>query len=148
MQSAKPGRLSGNRGRKDERTASGFPDGCEDDSMLATDPDIMISTTDVLPGFRVKKYVGVVWASSARGLDAMREINAMLKSMSGGELPAFRKLLNDGRHAVLHELATTARARGANAVIGMRLESTSIVGGTLEVYAYGTAVVVEKEAKK
>ena len=113
--------------------------------MQSTEHDVLISSTDSLPGFRVEKYVGLVWASSARCLDSASEVGAMLKSLTGGELPAFRKLLNEGRHAVVHELAQNAKARGANAVIGVRLESTAIVQGTLDVYAYGTAVVVKKE---
>ncbi len=116
--------------------------------MQATDPDVLISTTCEVPGFKTKKYVGVVWASSARTLDTASEIGAMIRSIGGGDLPAFRKMLNEARHSVLHELAATAKARGANAVVGMKLESSSIVGGTLDVYAYGTAVVVEKETKK
>jgi uncharacterized protein YbjQ (UPF0145 family) len=116
--------------------------------MQATDPDVLISTTDEVPGFKTRKYIGIVWASSARSLDSFSEIGAMVRSIGGGDLPAFRKLLNEGRHAVLHELAGIAKARGANAIVGVRLESASIVGGTLDVYAYGTAVVVEKESAR
>jgi len=115
--------------------------------MQATDPDVLISTTDEIPGFSTKKYVGVVWASSARTLDTASELGAMLKSIGGGDLPAFRRMLNEARHSVIHELSATAKARGANAIVGMRMESASIVGGTIDVYAYGTAVVAEKEGK-
>jgi uncharacterized protein YbjQ (UPF0145 family) len=116
--------------------------------MQATDPDVLISTTEGIPGFATKKYVGLVWASSARSLDSLSEIGAMVRSIGGGDLPAFRKMLNEARHTVLFELAQNAKARGANAIIGVRLESASIVGGTLDVYAYGTAVVVDKQPKK
>jgi len=115
--------------------------------MQATDPDVLISTIEKVPGYNTKKYVGVVWASSARTLDTASEIAAMLKSVGGGDLPAFRKMLNEARHSVIHELSATAKARGANAIVGMRMESASIVGGTIDVYAYGTAVVAEKEKK-
>jgi uncharacterized protein YbjQ (UPF0145 family) len=117
-------------------------------NMQATDPDVLISTTEEIPGFKSKKYIGVVWASSARSLDSVSEIGAIVRSIGGGDLPAFRKMLNESRHSVLHELAATAKARGANAIVGMRLESTSVVAGTLDVYAYGTAIVAEKESKK
>jgi uncharacterized protein YbjQ (UPF0145 family) len=116
--------------------------------MQATDPDVLISTTCEIPGHRTRKYVGVVWASSARTLDTASEIAAMLKSVGGGDLPAFRRLLNEGRHSVLHELAATARARGANAIVGVRLEAASVAPGTVDVYAYGTAVVVDKKGKE
>ena len=113
--------------------------------MHVTDPDVIISTTDSVPGYEVKKYVGVAWASSARTLNAVSEIGAVLRGLGGGDLPEFRKLLNEGRQGALHGMAQNAHARGANAVIGARLEAAEIVQGTLEIYAYGTAVVVEKK---
>lgn len=112
--------------------------------MQSTETDVLISTTESIPGYETKKYVGLVWSTSARTLDSISELGAVLKSLAGGELPAFRKLLNEGRYAVLRDLAAAAKLRGANAIIGVKLESATIMGGTVEVYAYGTAVVVEK----
>ena len=114
----------------------------------ATDPDVLISTTDEIPGHETKKYVGLVWASSARALDTISELGAVVRGLTGGEIPAFKKMLNDSRHAVFSDLASHAKARGANAVVAVRLETADIISGTLEVYAYGTAVVVERAGKK
>ncbi len=114
----------------------------------ATDPQVLISSTESIPGYENSKYIGLVWASSARTLDSISELGAMLKSVTGGELPAFKKMLNEARHAVLIELGEHAKARGANAIVAVRLENAAIVSGTLEVYAYGTAVIAEKSGKK
>lgn len=111
------------------------------------DEGVIIVTTENIPGYSVKKHVGVVWGTSARSRSVAFEIIALVKSLVGGEINSYKKLMNAGRHEAIRSLAKNAKELGANAVTGMSFGSTQIVPATLDIYAYGTAVIVEKNRK-
>jgi uncharacterized protein YbjQ (UPF0145 family) len=108
-------------------------------------PKVMITTTDSLTGYEVKKNLGVVWGSSVKSKHLGHDIAAFFKSIVGGELDAYRHLLNEARHDAIHSLVLSAEKMGANAVVGITLGSSHIMPTIAEVFAYGTAVIVEKK---
>ncbi len=107
----------------------------------------VISTTETVPGYRIKAYKGLVWASSARSKNIFADIGAVVRSMAGGEIKAYKRMTNEARAYALHELAESAHKVGANGVVGVRFGSTQLLPSTVDVFVYGTAVVVEKERK-
>ncbi len=107
----------------------------------------IITTTESVPGYRVKAYRGLAWAGSARSKNIFSDVGAVIRSMAGGEIKAYKHMTNEARAQALHELAEAAHKLGANAVVGVRFGSTQLLPSTVDVFVYGTAVVVEKERK-
>ncbi|HXX55630.1 MAG TPA: heavy metal-binding domain-containing protein [Methanoregula sp.] len=111
-------------------------------------PDEMIVvSTPYLPGYRITRTIGFTWGLIVRSRGLGRNITAGLRSLAGGEIHEYTELLNQSREQALARLKEHAKALGANAVVGVRFDSSEISYMT-EILAYGTAVVVEKESEK
>jgi len=109
--------------------------------------DIIAVTTNDLPGYEVVEVYGEVFGVLTRSRNVISGIGASLKSIVGGEIGAYTKLLSDSRIEATERMKQAAAEKGANAILAMRFD-TGDIGGTMnEVAAYGTAVkVVPKKA--
>ncbi len=105
---------------------------------------IIVTTTEGVEGKRIKKYMGIVWASSSRSKSILHDIAAMLKSLWGGEIRPYKSMMNEARRDVLKQLAKNAEKMGADAVVGVEVGSTQIMPSTVDIFAYGTAVKLGK----
>jgi uncharacterized protein YbjQ (UPF0145 family) len=112
---------------------------CDDDEML-------IATTNDLPGYRIEEVYGEVTGLTARARNIGAQFGAGLKSLVGGELKGLTKQLMQSREEALARLMEAATSRGANAVIAMRFDANEVSAGYQEIVAYGTAVRVTKNA--
>jgi uncharacterized protein YbjQ (UPF0145 family) len=108
-------------------------------------PHHNVSTTFDLPGFRVKRNLGVVRGIVVRSRSIFGTIGASLQTMVGGNISLFSDLCEQTRNDAFELMLKHAAETGANAVIGARYDATEIMQGVTEVLAYGTAVVVEPE---
>lgn len=106
--------------------------------------EILITTTEELPGYRVVKVLGVVSGSTVRARHLGRDILAGLRNVVGGEIKEYTELLAKAREIAIERMKEKARKLGANAVVAVRFSTSAITGGAAEILAYGTAVVVEK----
>lgn len=104
---------------------------------------LIVSTNDV-PGARITHTIGETFGLTVRSRNVGSNFGASLKAIAGGELKGITKLLHDCRQEALDRLAQEAEARGANAVVAFRFETTEFAGTGIEVCAYGTAVVIEQ----
>jgi len=104
---------------------------------------MMITTTENIPGHRVTQVMGQVFGLTVRTRGLGGNVAAGLRSLVGGEVASYTKLLEDARRQAVDRLAQTATAAGANAVVMMRFDSSEIGNTMSEIVAYGTAVVVE-----
>lgn len=104
--------------------------------------EIIITTIDHVPNATIEEHFGMVSGSVVRSKHFGTDMFAGLKNLVGGELEGYTKLLNETRQQALERLADNARMLGANAVVNVRLESSSVAAGAAELYAYGTAVKV------
>lgn len=68
---------------------------------------------------------------------------AGLKNLVGGELKGYTELLNESRDQALDRMMEQARQAGANAVLNVRFSTSSVAADAAEIFAYGTAVVLE-----
>ena len=103
---------------------------------------IHVVTTDEIPGYTIKEVKGLVWGTTVRAKFIGKDILALLKVLVGGEVHHYTDMVNEARRYVIQRMVENARALGANAVVGARIGTTSqIIGGTVEIFAYGTAVV-------
>ncbi len=107
--------------------------------------DCVVVTTDELPGYEVVQVIGEVFGLVVRARNLFSNIGARLRTLVGGEVGGYTRLLSDSRMQAVDRLRQEARARGANAVLAMRFDCTEIAGLMSEVAAYGTAVVVRKK---
>ncbi|CAE8590946.1 unnamed protein product [Polarella glacialis] len=109
----------------------------------ATRPLIKLSSTDSIPGFKIKEYKGLAIGSTVRTKDMTKDITSAIRSIFGGELHHYTQLMADTREEAVARLEDNAAQMGANAVVGLRLTTSNIAQSASEVMAYGTAVVVE-----
>jgi uncharacterized protein YbjQ (UPF0145 family) len=106
---------------------------------------MLLSNLEVVPGRRVERHLGLVQGSTVRAKHAGRDIFAGLKNLIGGELKAYTQLLQESREEATARMVSQAEAIGANAVLNVRYATSSITVGAAEIFAYGTAVVLEAE---
>ena len=103
-------------------------------------PQILLSTMNDVPGYRIVQVFGEVFGLTVRSRNAFADVGAGFKNMFGGEMKGYTKMLSDSRWEALGRLREAAAGYGANAVIAMRFESGDVMPGTTEIAAYGTAV--------
>ena len=102
---------------------------------------MLIATTNELPGYVIDEVYGEVFGLTVRSRNAFSQMGAGLKSMLGGELKGMTENLINSRNEVMGRMLEAARARGGNAVVGMRFDTSEMGDTWTEICAYGTAVV-------
>ncbi len=110
-------------------------------------PGFLMATTPTIQGYRILKVLGVVTGLTPRTRGILGKFMAGIESMFGGEVTAFTTELEKARMEAMERVKDKAIARGANALVGLDLE-TSDVGfqmGIVVISATGTAVIVEPE---
>jgi len=103
---------------------------------------MILVTTSAVPGKEVYKTLGMVKGNTIRAKNVFRDIGAGLKSIVGGELKDYTKMLSEARDEALARMVEEAEQLGANAVVNIRFTSADVMGTAAELLAYGTAVVV------
>jgi uncharacterized protein YbjQ (UPF0145 family) len=98
---------------------------------------------EIIPGKRIKEHLGLVQGSTVRTKHVGRDIMAGFKNMFGGELRGYTELLHESREEAISRMKQQAEAIGANAVLNVRFSTSSVTQGAAELFAYGTAVVME-----
>lgn len=106
---------------------------------------MIVSTTEAIEGQRVVRTLGLVRGNTIRARHVGKDIMAWFRTLVGGEVAEYTKLLGESREQALDRMVEEAAALGANAVIMTRFSTSMVMGGTAELLAYGTAVVVEAD---
>jgi uncharacterized protein YbjQ (UPF0145 family) len=105
---------------------------------------MIVTTMNDIPGHEVDEVFGEVMGLTVRSRNVGSQIGAQLKSILGGELKGMTKALVDSRHEVMERMQQEAEAKGANAIIAMRFDTSEMGPNWTEICAYGTAVRVHK----
>jgi uncharacterized protein YbjQ (UPF0145 family) len=108
---------------------------------------VIIVTTPDIEGKRIIKVLGLVQGNTVRARHVGRDVLAILRSLVGGEVGQYSRLLIESREQALDRMTQQATEMGANAVVNLRFATSMIMTGAAEMLAYGTAVVVEEWAK-
>jgi uncharacterized protein YbjQ (UPF0145 family) len=105
---------------------------------------MLVTTTNTVEGRRVLEYHGLVSGEAVLGANVFRDMFAAIRDIVGGRSGAYEKELKNARDIALEEMTDEARARGANAVIGVDLDYETVgkEGSMLMVTASGTAVTL------
>ncbi|ODN30024.1 YbjQ family protein [Fervidobacterium thailandense] len=106
---------------------------------------MIVTTTDYVPGYEVTEVLGIVTGSIVNSKHLGKDIAAAFKTLAGGEIKGYTELLNESRKIAVQRMITEAEKLGADAVIGLRFGSSSVMQGAAEILAYGTAVKLRKK---
>ena len=106
---------------------------------------MLISTMNDIPGYEVTEVLGEVFGLTVRSRNIGSQFGAAFKSMAGGELKGMTKNLIDSRNEVIERMTQEAQARGGNAVMAMRFDTSEMGQNWTEICAYGTAVKVQRK---
>jgi len=101
---------------------------------------MILSTTELVPGYRVTEILGLVRGSTVRARFIGRDLKALFRNIVGGEVTEYTKMLAEAREQSLDRMRERAVALQADAVLMVRLSSSQVMSGAAEVVAYGTAV--------
>lgn len=105
---------------------------------------MIISTMNDIPGVEVTEVLGEVFGLTVRSRNIGSQLGAAFKSIAGGELKGMTKNLVASRKEVIDRMLEEAQAKGADAVLAMRFDTSEMGGNWTEICAYGTAVKIRK----
>ncbi|HWC85804.1 MAG TPA: YbjQ family protein [Solirubrobacteraceae bacterium] len=103
-----------------------------------------MSTTFELPGMTVRDNLGVCYGLVVRSMGAVGSFAAGLKALRRGEVSQYTTLLEDSRRHAIDRMVENAGLIGADALVGVRFDSSEIGQQLTEIVAYGTAVTVDR----
>ncbi len=102
--------------------------------------DIIITTTEEVPGKKIKEVLGIVRGNTVRARNIGRDIGAGLKNFVGGEIKTYTGMVSDARDEAYNRMVNQAIEMKADAVVNVRFMTSMIMQGASEMLAYGTAV--------
>lgn len=106
---------------------------------------MILSTVHEVVGHRVVRALGLVRGNTIRARAIGRDIMAVMRAIAGGEIAEYTKMLAESREQAIDRMIEEAEQLGANAIIGIRFQTSMIMSGAAEIMSYGTAVIVEPE---
>jgi uncharacterized protein YbjQ (UPF0145 family) len=106
---------------------------------------MILSTTPEVPGKRIIRTMGMVRGNTIRARNIGKDILAVMRNMAGGEVTEYTKMMAEAREQAIDRMIEEAHEMGANAVVGVRFQTSMIQKGAAEMLCYGTAVFVESE---
>lgn len=104
---------------------------------------MILATTEAVVGRRIVKVLGLVRGNTVRARHIGRDIAAVVRNIVGGEIHEYTKLLGESREQSIDRMIEEAEGLGANAIVGVRFSTSSIMSAAAEVMVYGTAVILE-----
>lgn len=104
---------------------------------------MLVTTTERAEGHQVKRILGQVFGVVVRSRSLVGNVMAGFRSLAGGEITEYTRLVEDTRRHAIDRMIENARLMGANAVVMMRFDSSEMGQTMSEVVAYGTAVVLD-----
>jgi uncharacterized protein YbjQ (UPF0145 family) len=106
---------------------------------------MIVVTTDFVPGYEIVETLGIVTGSIVNSKHLGKDIAAAFKTLAGGEIKSYTELLVESRNIALKRMVSEAEKLGADAVVGVRFGSSSVMQSGAEILAYGTAVKLKKK---
>jgi len=106
---------------------------------------MMIATTESVAGYSISDNLGTVIGNTIRARHLGKDIMAGFKTIIGGEIKEYTGMLAESREQALIRMEDKAKELGADAVVGVRFQTSMILSGTAELLVYGTAVKVSRQ---
>jgi uncharacterized protein YbjQ (UPF0145 family) len=105
---------------------------------------VLISTMNDIPGYEVTEVLGEVFGLTVRSRNIGSQLGSAFKSLGGGELKGMTQNLVNSRNEVMERMTQEAQARGADAVLAFRFDTSEMGQNFTEICAYGTAVKIQR----
>ena len=102
--------------------------------------EIIVTTGYEIPGKKIAKILGIARGNTVRARNIGRDIGASLKNIVGGEIKTYTDMATHSRDEAYNRMVNEAIEMGADAIIGMRFMTSTIMAGASEMLAFGTAV--------
>jgi len=112
-------------------------------AMSKPSGSMLVVTSDEIPGYRIVRTIGLVRGNTVRTRNLGADFLAGLRNLVGGEVSQYTKMLAQSREQALDRLRAHALQLGSNAVVTLRMTTSTVMQGAAEILAYGTAVVIE-----
>lgn len=106
---------------------------------------MILTSTDEIKGKKIVEVIGLVKGNTVRARHIGQDFMAFLRNVVGGEVRNYTKLIAESREQAIDRMVAEAEARGANAIVCVRLITATIMQGAAELLAFGTAVRVVDE---
>lgn len=100
---------------------------------------MMIVTTEYVSG-KETEMLGLVKGSTIQTVNAFKDIGSAFKTLVGGELVKYNEMMDKARRIAVQRMVEEAEKLGADAIVGARFATSSIMQSAAEIMAYGTAV--------
>ena len=100
---------------------------------------MILLTIEYVPGREIEA-LGLVKGTVVQSKNFGKDFMAGMKTLVGGEIKGYTEMLIEARQIATKRMVDDAEALGADAVVGLRYGSASVMQGAAEVIAYGTAV--------
>lgn len=107
--------------------------------------NFIVVTTQIIPGYKIVKILGIVSGLTARTRGIGGKFIAAFQALAGGEVSVFTEEMVKARNEALKRAIEQAKKLGANAIIGLDFETTEVFESTVLISATGTAVIIEPE---
>ena len=107
---------------------------------------MLVLTTEEVSGHEITQSLGLVRGNTIRARHVGRDIMAGLRTIVGGEIHEYAKLLGEAREQALDRMVDEAKQLDADAVVGVRFSTSVIINNAAEMLAYGTAVKLSPKA--
>lgn len=108
---------------------------------------MIITTQDELADFTITRTLGLVRGNTIRARHLGKDIIAGLRSVVGGEISEYTKMLAESREQALDRMIADAKRLDADAIVCMRFTTSPVMQGAAELLAYGTAVKIAPKAE-
>ena len=102
--------------------------------------EIIVTTTETIPGKQIKEILGIARGNTVRARNVGRDIAAGFKNLIGGEIKTYTDMATASRDEAFNRMVNAAIEMGADAIVGMRFTTSTIMQGASEMLAFGTAV--------
>lgn len=103
-----------------------------------------VLTIEYVPGYEVVEVLGYVKGATVQTKNIGRDFMAGLKNIVGGEITGYTEMMKEARQIATERMLKEADALEADAVIGFRMQTSSVMGQAAEIIAYGTAVRLKR----
>ncbi len=100
---------------------------------------LIVSTNEII-GKEIQETLGVVKGEIVQSKNFGRDFMAGMKTLVGGEIKGYTEMIREARQIATKRMVDEAEALKADAIVGVRYGSSSVMQGCAEIIVYGTAV--------
>jgi uncharacterized protein YbjQ (UPF0145 family) len=106
---------------------------------------MFVTAASNVQGYQTVKTLGLVRGNTVRAWHLGKDVVAVLKNLTGGEIEEYTKMMAEAREQALDRMLVQARSLGANAVIDVHFSTSYLMASAAEILVYGNAVVLEEQ---